>query len=90
MTLVSEKQFWCEDCKRTHMVKVHSSGELSKADKATFLAEGEYAEQLKKHTVCGTCGGNILPHTDLTIVAIKGEWKEICPECARTTESIAS
>jgi hypothetical protein len=65
------------------MIKDNSTVELSEDDKATLFADGEYVDQLRKHSVCVSCGSNITPHTDLTIVSLKGDWKEICPECAR-------
>jgi hypothetical protein len=83
MTVIWENQFWCDDCKRNHIIKVHSTGELSDDDRAAFFADGEYVDQLRTHTVCGRCGRNIIPHTNLTIVSIEGEWKDVCPECAR-------
>ena len=53
-------------------------------EQATRLfVEGDYDDQLKKHTVCGSCGGNITPHNDIDIVETEGEWKEICLECFR-------
>jgi hypothetical protein len=88
MTLIWENQFWCGDCKCNHVIKVLSNSELSDYDKATFFAGGDYAEQFRKHTVCGNCGTNIVPHTNLTIV-FKGERKEICPACARSPSLLA-
>jgi predicted RNA-binding Zn-ribbon protein involved in translation (DUF1610 family) len=87
MTTVLEKQFWCDDCKRTHIIKVTSTAELSDDDKATLFSDGEYADQLRKHSVCVSCGSNITPHTDLTLVSLRGEWKEICPQCARKQQA---
>lgn len=83
MRTVWEKQFWCDDCKRSHMIRVNSTSELSDDEKAVFFVDGEYADQLRKHSICASCGSNITPHTDLTVVSLRGEWKEICPECAR-------
>jgi predicted RNA-binding Zn-ribbon protein involved in translation (DUF1610 family) len=83
MTIVWEKQFWCDDCGRSHLIKLRSPIELSDSDKAAVFRSGEYSEQLRKHTVCASCGANIVPHNDLTIVSIEGKWKEICPACAR-------
>jgi hypothetical protein len=89
MAVIWEKQFWCDDCKRTHVIKVYSPSELSDDDKAAFFAEGEYCDQLRRHTVCGNCGRNVIPHTDLTVVSLKGEWKDICPECARNPRGVS-
>ena len=84
MTMIYEKQFWCDDCQRSHTIKLHSIGEADDDDKARLFPDGNYADQLRKHTVCASCGGNIIPHTNLDIVSIKGEWKDLCPECVRT------
>jgi len=81
MTIIYEKVAWCADCGRDHVIKLYSTGELNEQEKARFLVGGDYADQFRKHTVCGTCGCNITPHTDIDIVAINGEWKEICLEC---------
>jgi hypothetical protein len=89
MTTTWEKQFWCGDCQRTHLIKVHSPDELSATEKAALFNEGEYAEQSRTHNVCGICNRNIIPHNDLTIVSSEGEWKEICPACARNPGGIS-
>ena len=81
MTFISEKQLWCSDCRRNHVIKVYSTAELTLQQTARFFVEGDYRDQLRKRTVCGSCGDNITPHTDVDIVEIKGEWKEICLEC---------
>jgi hypothetical protein len=83
MAVLSEKQFWCDDCKRTHTIKVYSISELSSDEEARFFAEGEYSDQLRNHTVCASCHRNVIPHTDRTVVSLKGEWKDMCPECAQ-------
>jgi len=83
MTTIYEQQIWCGDCRRNHVIKLYSIGALDEWEKARFFAQGEYADQLMKHSVCGGCGGNIIPHRDIDIVADKGEWKEICLECFR-------
>jgi hypothetical protein len=85
MTMIWEKQFWCSDCQRTHLIRVQSPIELSETERAALFSEGDYADQSKRHTVCVRCGTNIIPHNDLTIVSIRGEWKEICPACTRNT-----
>jgi hypothetical protein len=79
MTFIYEKQLWCSDCRRSH----YSTAELSPEQAARFFTEGDYNEQVRKHTVCGNCGGNITPHNDIDIVETKGEWKETCLECFR-------
>jgi hypothetical protein len=89
MAVIWEKQFWCDDCKRTHIIKVYSTSELSDDEKATFFAKGEYCDQLRKHTVCGSCGRNVIPHTDLTVASVRGEWKDLCPECARNPRAFS-
>jgi hypothetical protein len=81
MTIIYEKKLWCADCRRDHVIKLYSTGELNEHEKARFFVAGDYADQLRKHTVCGSCGCNITPHTDIDIVATNGEWKEICLEC---------
>ena len=83
MTRIYERQLWCSDCRCNHVVKLYSAGELSEPERERFFVEGDHADQLRKHTVCGSCGGNITPHTDIDIVVIQGEWKEICLECLR-------
>jgi len=83
MTFIYEKQLWCSDCRRSHVIKVYSTAELSPEQAARFFTEGDYNEQVRKHTVCGNCGGNITPHNDIDIVETKGEWKETCLECFR-------
>ena len=83
MTTIYEKQFWCRDCRRTHVIKLYSTGELNEQEKARFFVDGDVEEQLRKPTVCGGCGRNITAHTDIDIVATNGEWKEICLECFR-------
>ncbi|HEX7232061.1 MAG TPA: hypothetical protein VF452_16795 [Candidatus Binatia bacterium] len=81
MTFIHEKQLWCSDCRRNHVIKVYSPAELTPQRAARFFVEGDYSDQLKKHTVCGSCGDNITPHKDIDILEIGGEWKEICLEC---------
>jgi len=54
-----------------------------RVEKTRFLMQGDYADQRRKHSVCGGCGGNITPHADIDIVASNGEWKGICLECFR-------
>ena len=83
MTIIYEKQIWCADCRRHHVVKLYSPDTLDEREKARFFVPGDYADQLMKHCVCGGCGVNITPHADIDIVAIQGEWKEICLECFR-------
>ena len=84
MTFIYERQFWCEDCKRSHMVKVYSNGELSDGEKSRLFVKNDYGSQLRKHAVCRRCGRNITPHTDIDLVADDGEWREICLDCLRT------
>jgi hypothetical protein len=81
MTTIYERQLWCADCRRPHVIKLYSAAELDEQEKARFFVDGDYADHLRKHTVCGTCGGNITPHSDIDIMATGGEWKEICLEC---------
>ena len=85
MTFIYEKQLWCRDCRRNHVIKVYATKELSAPQIAHLLVEGDYKDQLRKHTVCGSCGGNITPHTDIDIVETEGQWKEICLECFRNS-----
>ena len=81
MSFIYEKQLWCSDCRRNHVIKVYSTAELTPGRTARFFVDGDYSDQLKKHTVCGGCGDNITAHTDIDIVEMGGEWKEICLEC---------
>ena len=83
MTIVYERQIWCADCRRNHVMKLYSRGVLDEREKARFFLPGDYADQLMKHSACGGCGGNITPHTDIDIVVNKDEWQEICFECFR-------
>jgi hypothetical protein len=83
MTSIYERQLWCSDCRRNHVIKLYSKGELDERDQARLFPDGDYADQLRKHSVCGNCGSNMPPHTDLDIVVTDGEWKEICLECFR-------
>jgi hypothetical protein len=83
MTFIYENQLWCSDCRRNHVIKLYSTVELTSEQAARLFVAGDYDDQLKKHTVCGSCGGNITPHNDIDIVEIQGEWKEICLECFR-------
>jgi hypothetical protein len=83
MTMIYEKQFWCGDCQQNHMIKLHSTSELNERDQVFLFFDGDYRDQLRKHTVCGSCDRNITPHTDVDIVSIKGEWREICLDCLR-------
>ena len=81
MTFIYEKQLWCSDCRRNHVIKIYSTAELTFQETARFFIEGDYRDQLRKHTVCGSCGENLTPHSDVDIIEIRGEWKEICLEC---------
>jgi hypothetical protein len=83
MTFIYEKQLWCRDCRRNHVIKLYSTAELTQEQAARFFVEGDYNDQLRKHAACGSCGGNITPHNDIDIVESKGEWKEICLDCFR-------
>jgi len=82
MTLY-EKQCWCADCRRNHVIKLYSRGELNRQEETRFFADAEYADLLMRHTVCRNCGSNITPHVDIDIVALNGEWSEVCIECLR-------
>jgi len=68
---------------RNHVIKLCSIGALNEWEKTRFLMQGDYADQRRKHSVCGGYGGNITPHADIDIVASNGEWKGICLECFR-------
>jgi len=83
MTFIYENQLWCSGCRRNHVIKLYSTVELTPEQATRLFVEGDYDDQLKKHTVCGSCGGNITPHNDIDIVETEGEWKEICLECFR-------
>ena len=37
MTMIYEKQFWCDDCKRSHTIKLYSIGEADDDDKARLF-----------------------------------------------------
>jgi hypothetical protein len=64
-------------------VKLYSSVELNEEEKLRFFVDGDYADQLRKRSVCGSGGSNLAPHTDLDILQTRGEWKEICLDCFR-------
>src|SRR5512147_2531751 len=68
MTFIYEKQLWCRDCRRNHVIKLYSTAELTQEQAARFFVEGDYNDQLRKHAACGSCGGNITPHNDIDIV----------------------
>jgi hypothetical protein len=47
MIAVWEKQFWRDDCKRTHMIKINSITGFSDDHEATLSADGDYTDQLR-------------------------------------------
>ena len=83
MTFIYERQFWCDDCKRSHMIKVYSNRELSGPEKFKLFVDQDYVGQLRKHAACRQCNRSITPHTDIDLLADDGRWSEICLDCLR-------
>lgn len=83
MSFIYERHFWCSGCRRNHVLKLYSQREIDDQERAGLFADGDYADQPRRHAVCVHCDRSITPHTDIDMVAVHGEWKEICLDCFR-------
>ena len=83
MAFLYERQFWCGDCQRSHMIKLYSQVELKPWEKARLFVGAGNGSPRRKHAVCRGCGRALTPHTDVDLVADNGEWTEICLDCLR-------